>query len=187
MQLTDKQTRYGWVSIALHWLIALMTLGLFFSGVWMVDLGYYDAWYNLAPWWHKSVGAVLLALVLIRWLWKLVSPTPLAINTIEQWQQKAAHLAHFLMNMLIVVICIAGYLIVTAKGQALPVFDWLTIPAISLNIANLEDLAGELHYLLAYLLMFIVCVHVAAALIHHFVSKDDTLKRIFGLKNNSLT
>lgn len=185
MQFINLQSRYGLVSIALHWVIAVMTIALFFSGIWMVDLGYYDAWYNRAPWWHKNVGVVLLALILVRWLWRLVSPSPLAIESIEHWQQKAAHTAHFLMNILMVVICMAGYFIVTAKGQGLPIFDWLTIPAINLNITNLEDLAGTVHFLLAYLLVFIVCVHVAAAFFHHFISKDDTLKRMFGLKEKS--
>jgi cytochrome b561 len=180
MRLMNNKEQFGLVAVSLHWTIALLTLGLFILGVWMVELDYYDSWYQQAPWWHKGLGVMTLILLITRWFWQFFNPSPLALDSITPWQQKTAHFVHFLMNLLILIICVSGYLIVTAKGKGLAVFDWFTIPPLVSGVANLEDLAGDVHYMLAYFLMALVLLHILAALLHHFVYKDRTLKRIFG-------
>jgi len=180
MLVGNTQTHYGWISITFHWSVAILTIALFFLGIWMVELDYYDNWYQQAPWWHKGLGVMTLILLIMRWVWSLFGASPSALSSISAWQQKAAHWVHSLMNLLILIICVSGYLIVTAKGKGLAVFDWFTIPSLVSNVANLEDLAGDVHYYLAYLLMALVLLHILAALLHHFVYKDKTLKRMFG-------
>jgi cytochrome b561 len=180
MRLINNKEQFGLVAVSLHWIIALLTLGLFVLGVWMVELDYYDSWYQQAPWWHKGLGVMTLILLITRSVWQFLNPSPLALDSITLWQQKAAHIVHFLMNLLIFIICVSGYLIVTAKGKGLAVFDWFTVPSLATNVNNLEDLAGDIHYLLAYLLMALVLLHILAALLHHFIYKDKTLKRMFG-------
>ncbi len=180
VQITNTQSRYGLVSVFLHWSIALLTVSLFFLGIWMVELDYYDNWYQLAPWWQKGLGVVTLILLIARGFWRLYNASPSGLETISKAQQKIAHSVHFLMNFLILLICISGYLIVTAKGKALIVFDWFSVPALVTSVNNLEDLAGDVHYVMAYLLMGLVVLHMFAALFHHFISKDRTLKRMFG-------
>ena len=180
MRLINNKERFGLIAVSLHWTIALLTLGLFTLGVWMVELDYYDSWYQQAPWWHKGLGVMTLILLITRWFWQLLNPSPLALDSISPWQQKTAHFVHFLMNLLILLICVSGYLIVTAKGKGLAVFDWFTIPAFVTDVNKLEDLAGDGHYILAYLLMSLVLLHIVAALTHHFVYKDKTLKRMIG-------
>lgn len=180
MQLGNNHQHFGLVTIILHWLIAVLTISLFFIGVWMVELDYYDRWYQQVPWWHKGLGVVTVVLIICRWIWQLFTPVPLALASVAKWQQMVAHLVHFLMNILIIIIGLSGYLIVTAKGQALSVFDWITIPAVISGIDNLEDMSGDIHYLLAYLLMMLVALHILAALSHHFIYKDKTLQRMLG-------
>jgi cytochrome b561 len=180
MQLANNQSRYGWVAICLHWSIALLTICLFILGIWMVELDYYDSWYQQAPWWHKGLGVITLWLIIGRWLWQLFSSKPKAIESISAWQNKASWLVHRLMNFLIITIAVSGYLMVTAKGKSLSVFDWYSIPAIVSGVANLEDIAGEFHFLLAYGLIGLVLLHSTAALLHHYVYKDETLKRMLG-------
>ena len=62
---------YGWLSIVFHWTSAVIIIGMFSVGWWMVDLDYYSPWYTDAPHYHKSVGLLLIALTLVRLLWKL--------------------------------------------------------------------------------------------------------------------
>ena len=71
-----------------------------------------------------------------------------------------------------------GYLITTAKGQGLDVFNWISIPSLLNNIDNLENIAGDIHEILAFTLISIAGVHALAALKHHFIDKDSTLKRM---------
>ncbi len=65
-------TKAGWgvISIMLHWLSAITIVGLFALGWWMTGLGYYDPWYNLGPWVHRSIGILLFAATLARIVWR---------------------------------------------------------------------------------------------------------------------
>jgi len=76
MQLRNSPARYGWVSMVLHWGVALVVFGLFALGLWMVGLDYYSAWRKEAPDLHKSIGITLFAIMLVRIVWRLVSPPP---------------------------------------------------------------------------------------------------------------
>ena len=76
---------WGLTSITLHWLSAIAVIGLFALGWWMTGLDYYDAWYHRAPWWHKSVGMVLLGLTLARVVWRLVQHGCATIVRVD-WQ-----------------------------------------------------------------------------------------------------
>ena len=67
--LTDTPTRYGLVSVLMHWVIALFFIGLFGVGFYMVTLDCYDSWYTILPQWHKSIGMLLLVVVLCRGVW----------------------------------------------------------------------------------------------------------------------
>lgn len=179
--ITENKTQSpARLTIILHWLIATLVFMLFFSGIWMVELGYYDPWYYRAPSWHKSVGVIMLVLLLVRWFWQLFHVRTVSSSIVGHWQRRLSCLVHALMTGLILGISISGYFIVTAKGQSLAVFDWFQIPAMLQGIANLEDWAGKVHYYLAYVLMGFVVLHVLAALKHHFIDKDDVLIKMLG-------
>ena len=76
---------------------------------------------------------------------------------------------------------ITGYLISTADGRALEVFNWFSIPATISGIEHQEDIAGDIHEILAFSLIAIVVLHAAGAIKHHVIDKDNTLKRMLGL------
>lgn len=71
---------YDLLSIVLHWLVALLVFVLFVSGVWMVELDYYNLWYQLVPWWHRGLGVIAFILVCIRFVFRSFEhkPAPLA-------------------------------------------------------------------------------------------------------------
>ncbi len=180
MLLKNTLQSYGVITKLLHWSIAMLTLALFGLGVWMVELGYYDNWYQRAPTLHEGVGALLFILLAIRifWRWSNIHPDPL--KTHRPWEKIAARLTHILLNMLLLAITISGYLIVTAKGAPLNVLNLFNIPASVTDIMNQADKAGELHLWLAWALIILVSIHALAALKHHFIDKDSTLNRMLG-------
>ncbi len=181
MTIRNSTLHYGWLSISLHWLVAILTLGLFGLGYWMVGLDYYSSWYQTAPWWHKGLGAVVLGLVFLRWFWQYFSPSPNAIETLPNWQKISAHAVHRVLNILIILLAITGYLIVTAKGQELNLFDVVKVPALISDIDQLEDIAGMLHRWFAWTIIALASLHALAAIKHHFIDKDMTLKRMLGI------
>lgn len=180
MNSKNKRVDFDRPTILLHWFIAILVFSLFFVGIWMVELSYYDPWYHLAPWWHKGIGVLVIVLLTLRWLWQFFHDKRVSSLVAGSWQDKLSCFVHHLMNILLVLVCLSGYFIVTAKGQSLVVFDWFSIPALWQGIANLEDWSGEVHYYLAYGLMGLVVVHILAALKHHFDNKDAVLLRVLG-------
>jgi cytochrome b561 len=80
------------------------------------------------------------------------------------------------------VIPLSGYLISTADGRAIQVFDWFEVPALVTGIANQEDIAGAVHYWVAVALIALASLHGLAALKHHFLDRDGTLLRMLRSK-----
>lgn len=167
---------YGMVSIVIHWLTAVMVIGLFALGYWMLTLSYYDSWYRLGPWWHKSFGISLLALTVMRLTWKVLNPTPQPLGS--RFEQIGARLGHALIYALLFVTMISGYLISTADGRGISVFDGFEVPALITSIPQQEDIAGLVHWYAALALVILAAGHALAALKHHIINKDDTLKRM---------
>ena len=180
--LRNNEDQYGWVTIVIHWLMAVVVLGMFAVGWYMVDLTYYDELYKTLPEIHKSIGILLVFVLLLRlvWRWSNPSPRPLSRKPLEI---AGARYAHLLMYFLLGFIFASGYLISTAEGAPIYVFDWFSVPATITSIPEQEDIAGVIHEYLAYVLMALVAVHALAALKHHFVNRDNTLRRMLGISS----
>ncbi|CAM4396730.1 cytochrome b [Vibrio astriarenae] len=170
--------QYNVVSRVLHWVSALVIIGMFAVGLWMVDLSYYSEWYRTAPHWHKSVGILIVATTLFRLLWNKVVKTPQIDGT--PLIRMAAHLGHLALYALILVIGISGYLISTEDGRGIEVFDWFTVPGLGQLFEGQADLAGEIHFYAAWSLILLAAGHALAAIKHHVVDKDDTLRKMIG-------
>lgn len=174
----NSSATYGTLSKWLHWLIALVIFGLFGLGLWMVELTYYDQWYHQAPDIHRSLGTLLMAIMAARGLWLAYTGKPATLPNHHRWEIVLARIAHGLMYLLVFAIGLSGYLIATADGRALEVFNWFSVPSSGEWFADQEDVAGEVHEWLAFGLMGLVAIHALAALKHHLIDKDDTLKRM---------
>ena len=176
MQLRNTSQGYGQASILLHWVMAILIIALFVLGKYMVDLNYYDPWYQKAPALHRSFGVVMAALLVFRTGWRLSNLVPEPMG--RPWELRAAVWMHRLFYALIAVIVVSGYLTTTATGQPVTVFGWFDIPATLSGIENQEDIAGEIHEWLTNILIMLVVIHMLAALKHHFLNRDATLRRI---------
>lgn len=171
---------YNPVARAIHWLSAIVVIAMFGVGLWMVDLSYYSQWYKTAPHWHKSVGLLLAGLTIFRFVWKLVTPSPRTEgSTLEIIGAKLAHMA---MYVLLIVLFVSGYLISTEDGRAIDVFNWFSVPALGALFENQADISGQIHFYTAWALIILAAVHAIAALKHHLIYKDNTLKKMLGTK-----
>lgn len=179
----DNRSDYGWLTITLHWLMALAIFGLFVLGLWMVELDYYDRWYNKAPDIHRSVGVCVVLLWTVRLLWRLSTPTPAPLPGLARWERRASVAMHWCFYLLVPAVATAGYLLSTADGRGVVVFELFEVPATVTGIDNQEDLAGDIHLWLAVVLIGLATLHGAAALKHHFIDRDRTLKRMCGIRD----
>jgi cytochrome b561 len=176
----NTDNSYGLVSIGLHWLIAAAAIGLFALGVWMVELGYYDPWYQRAPQLHKSLGVLLFGVMLARLAWRRANPRPRPIGS--ALQNRVAAGVHSLLDVLLLTLAVSGYLISTADGRAIEVFTLFSVPATLSGLAQQADIAGRVHQLLGFALIGRTALHGGAALKHHFIDRDRTLKRMLSSK-----
>lgn len=176
--IKDSPNGYGLLSILLHWVSALIVVGLFALGIYMVDLDYYDPWYHRAPWWHISFGLLLFLLTLARLLWRLLNPQPKPLPNYTRSVRLGSRLAKYLLYLLIFALIITGFLITTADGKSASLFGWVEFPSIWQLSSGSVDLAGEIHEWLAYGIIALASFHALAALAHHFVIRDRTLVRM---------
>ena len=182
MQLRNSSSRYGWISIFMHWGVALAVFGLFALGLWMVGLDYYSTWRKDAPDLHKSIGLVLLAVMVLRVLWRFVSPPPSTLESYSRMTRIGAKFGHSFLYLSLFAVMIAGYLISTADGVGIPVFGLFEVPALVSGLPDQADTAGLIHFYLAWVLVIFSGLHALAALKHHFIDRDATLNRMLGRK-----
>lgn len=170
---------YGWAFALLHWLMAVMVFALLGLGLWMTGLDYYHPWYVLAPDWHRGLGVLTGGLLLLRWAWRVLNPPPPPPGF--PFVRAAARVVHHLFYWLIAALVVSGYLVSTAKGSPVWVFDWFAVPPLfDGGVENLEDRAGWLHRWLAYGLMGLTGLHALAAFKHQLLDRDGSLWRILG-------
>ena len=169
---------YGLISILIHWISAFTVFGLFGVGLYMMSLSYYDPLYQSLPWWHKSIGLTLFAATLFRLLWKAINPKTAHLPELSKTTVRLAVSTHHLMYLLLFGIMISGYLISTADGRPLSFFGWFEVPALITGIRGQEDIAGEIHFYLAWSLVVLASLHGLAAIKHHVINRDRTLIRM---------
>ncbi|WP_375740932.1 cytochrome b [Pseudomonas boanensis] len=180
MQWRNSPSRFGLVSIILHWGVALVFFGLFGLGLWMVELNYYSSWYKTAPEIHKGIGILLFVVMLARFGWRFASPPPPALPNHGPMTRLGSKLGHLVLYVGLFAVMISGYLISTAEGRGISVFGLFEVPATLTAIPDQEDVAGVIHEYLAWGLVIFAGIHALAALKHHFIDRDATLTRMLG-------
>jgi cytochrome b561 len=174
-------TRYATISILLHWLTVIGVIGLMASGIIMVDLSYYSAWYTTLPYHHKAFGVLLIGVVIARLMvrWTQGVPDPIAKS---QTLARFIHSYHGLLYGLLALVLFSGYLIPTNKGQGIDLWGIGTAPALAFTAGTDDQWLGEIHEWGAYIMSALAILHALAALKQHFFDRSIALKRMLGMK-----
>ena len=169
--------RYTGVAIGLHWLIGLMIVTSLGVGLYMVSLSLSPDKLRLYSW-HKWAGVTIFMLVLVRSLWRLTHPAPPLPDDVPVWQRKVAEATHYALYALMIVIPLTGWLMSSAKGFQTVYFGVVPIPDLLAKNEGLGETLALVHRYLNYSMIGLVIAHIAAALKHHFIDKDDILQRM---------
>ena len=168
---------YTGMAKTLHWLIALLLTGLLALGFYMHDLPLSPQKLQLYSW-HKWAGVSTFLVVMVRLAWRITHQPPALPWRMSRVQQLAAHAGHLGLYVLMMVIPLSGWLMSSAKGYQTVWFGILPIPDLLAKNKELGDLLAVVHSSLNWILVAMVLIHIAAALKHHFIDKDDILHRM---------
>lgn len=181
-------SRYTSVAIALHWLIALMLIGQLAGGLYMTKLPDTEPalkfqLYQL----HKSFGVTILMLTLVRIGWRLTHKPPALPEKMPWWERFLARGAHFGFYVLLIVIPLVGWAVVSSSPFAdsvqtylFGVIHWPHLPFFE-GVADRKELShdiAEIHEYLAFAMIGLIGLHVAAALKHQVIERDEVLSHM---------
>jgi cytochrome b561 len=175
--MTAAAPGYTPVARFLHWLIAalvlfMLPLGIVIANEWGGPAQTFL--YNL----HKSIGATLIPLVIIRLLYRLTHPVPPLPDDLHPLQAFAAHATHWALYALILAQPIVGYIMTSAYPAPVPFFGLFNLPAIWPENRALSTQLSAVHLYLGIAIVVVAGMHIGAALYHHFVRKDRILMRM---------
>ncbi|HZX23449.1 MAG TPA: cytochrome b [Woeseiaceae bacterium] len=175
--LRNTATAWGLIAQLLHWLVVAGVV-LQFVWAWRIDetdsIRQEFALVNQ----HKSIGMTILALAVIRLVWRLLSRTPEDPPTMPRWERIAASASHWTLYALILAIPLTGWAYTSAAGYGAEFFGLIDMPDLAPSDEDLEDLFEEAHEFLGQALLAVTAVHAGAALRHHFLLRDDVLRRM---------
>jgi cytochrome b561 len=169
--------RYGTVAQIFHWLIAALIFIILALGYYMEDLPLGARKLELYQL-HKSIGITIALLAALRLLWRLLHPPPPLPETMKPWECKAAIAVHVLLYVMLFVQPLIGFLQSNAVNFPVVLWGFVPLPPLIGPDEALGDTLINVHALGGNLLAILVIIHIAAALRHHFMLKDDVLRRM---------
>jgi cytochrome b561 len=177
MTYGSRTDHYPATSKLLHWLVAACVLTTAPVAIAMTRVGEgatQDALYDF----HKSIGVLILVLMLLRLINRLIVGAPIAEPGIAPWQKAASATVHTSFYVLLIAMPIVGYVANSAYGAATPFFGLFELPQIVGKNEALATPLFTLHRWVGWLLILLVLTHISAALYHHFVHGDNVLRRM---------
>jgi cytochrome b561 len=170
-------TGYTLAARVLHWVTAALVLTMIPVGLAMANADFgaaQDTLYDL----HRSIGAVLLPLVLGRLIWRLGHPAPPLPADIPAIQQFAAQATHWALYGLLIVQALVGWIATSAYRAPIRVFWLFELPSAWPVDRAFSEKMFTVHRLIGIAIALLLCAHIGAALFHHFVRKDGVLMRM---------
>lgn len=167
---------YGTIAKAFHWTIALLVIFMLCLGFWMgtQQPPFKFQLYGL----HKSVGALILSLGVLRLLWRVANPVPALPADFSPLLRFLVHLGHWGLYAMFIAMPLIGWGMSSAGGHPVSFFGLFTLPPLVAENKELSSLLNTAHFWGAWLFIAMIAAHVLAALYHHFIRKDNILRRM---------
>lgn len=177
MAARSDLSRWGSIAKFFHWTIALFVIGLLIGGLVMVDMKVSPDKFKFYAL-HKSFGVTVLVLMLLRFAWRGVDPRPADVAGMPPAVAFLAHSVHRLLYLALLAMPISGWVYNSASNFPLQWFGLIQLPALVAPDKEIKHWAHETHEFLAWTIIVLLALHVAGALKHHFIDRDETLRRM---------
>ncbi len=177
-----RPATYSPVAKFLHWLVVALIAIQLALGWWMPG-----AKRTLPPDllnnWHMSFGVVILAVIVVRFVWRAIVGPP-EPEPGPRWQIAAAEATHLLLYAFVFLLVLTGWANAVAHNWTITLFRTATLPSLLPASSSWVRDLGELHETVVWVLLTLVGLHVAAALAHHFILGDNVLRRMLPARTN---
>jgi len=177
MNWRNTDGRYGSLSVGLHWLMLLVIAAVYAC----IELrGNFPKGSDIREGlktWHFMLGLSILVLVLVRLAVHFIGPVPRIEPDPPKWQSLLAKLMHIALYALMIGMPLLGWLTLSAEGKLVPFFG-LQLPSLVGESKSIAGWAKEIHEIGGTVGYFLIGLHAAAALFHHYVARDNTLWRM---------
>lgn len=176
--MKNTSTSYGSIAKLFHWFMGIAIIGMLILGLFLTSIKD-EHIAGLAFTLHKSVGMILLVLIVLRLSWRLSNITPNSSSHIQHWQKNAEKSVHFLMYLALFIMPLSGWAMSTASGYLPSFFGYgeFAMPFIPKS-KTLADALSWVHTIAGYTLIALVSIHILATVQHYVVHKENILKRM---------
>lgn len=172
-----SQDRFGIVARTFHWAIALLVLALLSVGFFMTGMEFSPQKLEIYGL-HKSFGILVLMLAALRLVWRWTHKPPPALETHQKWEKSLSKFIHFALYAVIFAMPLSGWLMSSAGDFRNSFFGLFEMPDLVAKDQPLFKIMRDVHGWIAYAIIALVGLHVAGAFKHHFIDRDETLKRM---------
>jgi len=176
MSFRNTNRSWGVLSKTLHWLIVILIINQWWIAERAHELKFSAKIAALG--WHKSFGITILALAIVRLVWRWANPVPALQSEIRPWEKLIAQVAHLLLYGLIFALPLTGWLMSSAKNIPVSWFKLFQLPDLVAPDKAFGESMEHLHGLLFNALVVVAALHIVGALKHHFIDKNDVLRRM---------
>ncbi|HUA89248.1 MAG TPA: cytochrome b [Steroidobacteraceae bacterium] len=183
MAIRNTTRRWGAVAQLFHWLIVLFIVTQFTLATMFDDLPAGSHKLRLLAR-HKSVGITILMLVVLRLAWRWINPTPELPGTLRPYERTLAKVTHVLLYVLLFLVPLTGWMMSSARGFPVSWFGLFQLPDLVPKDKPLYEALLTTHGVLAWTIGIVAIVHLLAALKHHFMLRDDVLRRMLPFTRN---
>jgi cytochrome b561 len=175
--VTSRAAEYDGGAKSFHWVTAALLATQFTIGWIMPNVHRITQPEGLISL-HFSLGITILAVMAARLLWRLAFGVPAPDGSMPSWQHQAAHGLHVALYALLFALIFSGWAYASSHGLAVTLFGFATLPAIFASGSAIGQAIGELHSVLAWVLLGALGLHIAAALAHCFIWRDAVMSRM---------
>jgi len=177
VELRNTSTEYGTLAKALHWLVAIGLFTLIYLGLEQAGMDSGDERSRIR-FIHASIAAIVLILMTIRIVWRFMSDVPAHPDGMPGWQRMISSVVHWGLYIAVFVQLSAGAMVVGTGGKGIPVFGLFSIPVPVAENHDAHEWWEEVHGFAWKPLALLLIIHVLGALYHHFIVKNDVLRRM---------
>lgn len=178
MPLKNSELNYGLVVRTNHWLSAIIFISLIALGLYMIDLDESDFRNDLYSF-HKSMGVVVLALVLFRIIWLKLNPNLESLSE-NKSEYILSRVVKGILYLALLGMPISGWVLSNSAGYAVGFFGLFELPTIVAENKAIDEIARDVHEIFGLIMIAVILLHIAGSLKHHLVYKDGTLLRMLG-------